>query len=323
MSGHYEHTLQNSDGAKLHEQIATLVNARTRDPEGFRQGLARRARRSFFPDSDRLLIVAADHTARGVTHAAPGESQMGNRFDLLERIRRVLTNPRVDGVLATLDILEDLGHLGYLDNKLAIAAINRGGLHNSAGELNDTFTGVRIGGSAPEGIDGVKLLLRIALDDPQTSVVLERAASAVDQAVAWKIPILLEPFMSAWEEGSLRNKVDAQHVAQAIAIASGLGRSSAYSWLKLPITDNVEEVVSASTLPIMWLGGQSPAGMSPLMDAWRHSLSFPTVKGLVIGRSLLYPTGDSIEERAHQMSEIIHPSPTQIHRSHQGANPHE
>lgn len=300
----------------MHDQIDALVHGRTRDPESFQQGLAKRARRPILKDEGRLLIVAADHTARGLTRAGHGGSKMGNRFDLLERVRRVLANPGVDGVLATMDILEDLGHLGYLENKLAIAAVNRGGLDGSAGELNDTFTGVGLDGSAPAGVDGIKLLLRIALEDPQTSLVLERAARAVDAAARWKIPIMIEPFMSAWEGGSLVNKVDSGQSARAIAIASGLGASSAYSWLKLPITANVEEVVSASSLPIMWLGGQSPKDISTLIERWRHSLSFPTVQGLVIGRSILYPKGDSIEERTQKFVDVIHPAKGHQRSSH-------
>ena len=66
---------------------------------------------------------------------------MADRRDYLARILRVLSSARVDGVMATMDILEDLlsidgflraaGAAPLLDSKLLIASLNRGGLAGS------------------------------------------------------------------------------------------------------------------------------------------------------------------------------------------------
>jgi hypothetical protein len=55
------------------------------------------------------------------------------------------------------------------------------------------------------------------------------------------------------------NDLSAPAVTRSVAIASGLGAASGYSWLKLPVTDGMEEVMAAATLPMLLLGGD-PAG---------------------------------------------------------------
>ena len=77
---------------------------------------------------------------------------------------------------------------------------------------------------------------------------------------------------------------------KAISVASALGTTSAYTWLKVPIVEDMERVMAASTLPALVLGGGGPADY----DAWDRALALPTVRGLVIGRSLLYPEDDDV-----------------------------
>ena len=71
---------------------------------------------------------------------------------------------------------------------------------------------------------------------------------------------------------------------------SALGTTSAYTWLKVPIVEDMERVMAATTLPSLILGGGGPAAY----DSWAHALSLPAVQGLVIGRSLLYPSDDDV-----------------------------
>jgi len=52
----------------------------------------------------------------------------------------------------------------------------------------------------------------------------------------------------------------------------------------------MERVMTASTLPALVLGGGGPADY----DAWDRALALPTVRGLVIGRSLLYPADGDV-----------------------------
>lgn len=278
--------------------IAELVRLRSRHPEAIAEAAARRPRRPLLNSSGRLMIVAADHPARGALGVGGRAMAMANRADLLERLCLALSRPGVDGVLATADILDDLLLLGALDSKVVLGSMNRGGLQGAGFELDDRFTGHRPEDIERLGFDAGKLLLRIDYDDPGSLTTLESTARAVDAMAARKLPVFVEPFISRRDEqGRLRNDLSAEAVTKSIAIASGLGGSSAYTWLKVPVTDNPDdmaEVMATSTLPAVLLGGEVGDDQDGAYEKWRGALQLPTVCGLVVGRSLLYPADGDV-----------------------------
>ena len=278
--------------------IPDLVTIRARHPEAVAEAAARRIRRPLLGDSGRLMIVAADHPARGALGVGDRRSAMANRSDLLERLCIALGRPGVDGVLATADILEDLLLLGVLDGKVVMGSMNRGGLAGSAFEMDDRFTGHRAEDIARLRFDAGKLLLRIDYSDPGSLTTLESTARAIDAMAARRLPVFVEPFISGRVEGKVRNDLSAEAVIRSIAIASGLGGTSAYTWLKLPVThdpDDMAEVLETSTLPAVLLGGEVGDDQEGAYEKWRKALRLPTVQGLVVGRSLLYPAEGSVE----------------------------
>ncbi|MFJ5728364.1 Cgl0159 family (beta/alpha)8-fold protein [Streptomyces paradoxus] len=278
--------------------ISELVRLRSHRPEAIAEAAARRTRRPLLNASGRLMIVAADHPARGALGVGGRALAMANRADLLERLCLALSRPGVDGVLATADILDDLLLLGALDGKVVLGSMNRGGLQGAGFELDDRFTGHRPEDIERLGFDAGKLLLRIDYDDPGSLTTLESTARAVDAMAARKLPVFVEPFISYRDErGRLRNDLSAEAVTKSIAIASGLGGSSAYTWLKVPVTDNPDdmaEVMATSTLPAVLLGGEVGDDQDGAYEKWRGALQLPTVCGLVVGRSLLYPADGDV-----------------------------
>jgi hypothetical protein len=56
----------------------------------------------------------------------------------------------------------------------------------------------------------------------------------------------------------------------------------------------MERVMAATTLPSLILGGEVSADPDAAFAAWRQALALPTVLGLVVGRSLLYPPDDDV-----------------------------
>jgi DhnA family fructose-bisphosphate aldolase class Ia len=281
--------------------VAALVHTRTRHPEAIAEAAAYRMRRPLLGESGRLMIIAADHTARGVLGVGDRTLAMASRADLLERLCLALSRPGVDGVLATADILDDLLLLGALDHKVVVGSMNRGGLHGAAFEADDRFTGHRPEDIQRRGYDAGKLLLRIDYDDPGSLTTLESAARAIDDMAGRQLPLFVEPFISRrTPEGGLRNDLSAEAVTRAIAITSGLGGSSAYTWLKVPVTDDPDDmarVMETSTLPAVLLGGDvggTPEDQEAAYEKWRGALQLPTVCGLVVGRSLLYPADGDV-----------------------------
>ncbi|MFJ8630173.1 deoxyribose-phosphate aldolase [Streptomyces sp. NPDC093568] len=278
--------------------IPDLPAVRARHPEAIAEAAARRVRRPLIGDSGRLMIVAADHPARGALGVGDRRLAMADRADLLERLCTALSRPGADGVLATADILEDLLLLGVLDDKVVMGSMNRGGLAGASFEMDDRFTGHRAEDIARLRFDAGKLLVRIDYDDPGSLTTLESTARAVDAMAALRLPLFVEPFISRRVDGRVRNDLSAEAVTKSIAIASGLGGTSAYTWLKLPVTDDPDdmaEVLETSTLPVVLLGGEVGDDQEGAYERWRKALRLPTVQGMVVGRSLLYPAEGSVE----------------------------
>ncbi len=282
--------------------IPDLTAVRARHPEAVAEAAARRTRRPLLGDSGRLMIVAADHPARGALAVGDRRLAMANRADLLERLCTALSRPGVDGVLASADVLEDLLLLGALENRVVMGSMNRGGLAGAAFEMDDRFTGHRAEDLDRMRFDAGKLLLRVDYDDPGSLATMEASARAVDAMAARRLPLFVEPFISHRIDGRVRNDLSAEAVTRSVAIASGLGGTSAYTWLKLPVThdpDDMGAVLETSTLPAVLLGGDiggSPADQVAAYERWRKALRLPTVQGMVVGRSLLYPAEGTVEQ---------------------------
>ncbi|MGW3151487.1 Cgl0159 family (beta/alpha)8-fold protein [Streptomyces sp. NPDC001177] len=278
--------------------IPDLVRVRAQHPEAITEAAAHRLRRPLIGDSGRLMIVAADHPARGALGVGDRRLAMANRFDLLERLCIALSRPGVDGVLATADILEDLLLLGVLDNKIVMGSLNRGGLAGASFEMDDRFTGHRPEDISRFRFDAGKLLMRIDYEDEGSLSTMLSTARAIDDMAALRLPVFVEPFISRRMAGSVRNDLSADAVTRSIAIASGLAGTSAYTWLKLPVTDKIDDmaqVVETSTLPVVLLGGEVGKDQEGAYERWRKALRLPTVQGMVVGRSLLYPAQGSVE----------------------------
>jgi DhnA family fructose-bisphosphate aldolase class Ia len=278
--------------------ISDLVKVRTQHPEAIAEAAARRVRRPLIGPSGRLMIIAADHPARGALAVGEYELAMANRVDLLERLCTALARPGVDGVLGTADILEDLLLLGALDGKVVMGSMNRGGLAGASFELDDRFTGHRAQDIARLGFDAGKLLLRLDYADAGSVSTLYSTARTIDEMAERRLPVFVEPFISRRVGGKVTNDLSAAAVTRSIAIASGLAGTSAYTWLKVPVTENVDDmaaVMETSTLPAVLLGGEVGRDQEGLYEKWRKALRLPTVQGLVVGRSLLYPARGSVE----------------------------
>ena len=274
--------------------LGDLLDARTRRPGSIAAAANARARPAgLFGPHGKLMIIAADHPARGALRAGGDALAMANRVDLLDRLATALSRPGVNGVLGTPDVLEDLLLLGALDGKVVIGSMNRGGLAGTAFELDDRFTAYDANSLAAAGFEGGKMLLRIDPDDAGTVATLQACGGAVGALAANGLMAMVEPFIAHRVDGRVRNDLTAEAMIRAMTVAAGLGTTSAYTWLKVPVVADMERVMAATTLPALILGGEVADDEDAAYDAWRKALSLPTVQGLVIGRSLLYPpSGD-------------------------------
>ncbi|WP_166641294.1 aldolase [Amycolatopsis sp. SID8362] len=219
-----------------------LLHTRATNPGAVRQAYATRKRRSeLLSDNGTLFLIAAE--ALG-----PGDDPF-NRRTLLERLLVALENPAVDGVLATPDVVEELLLLGALHDKVVFGSMNPDG----------RFTGYDARTLVDCGLDGGEL--RLSLADPA----LQTCADTVTELAAYGLVALID----------LRE--NSASLAVAVTIASGLGTTSAHTWLKLPPRCPAA-ALDATTLPVVLSGVPSDS-----------SLAHRVVRGLVIGRTLLHP----------------------------------
>jgi hypothetical protein len=272
------------------EQLQELIATRVHRPGAIAEAATKRVRASsLLGEHGRLMMIAADHPARGALRAGERPLAMADRADLLERLVLALSRPGVNGVLGTPDVLEDLLLLGALDGKVVVGSMNRGGLAGTVFEMDDRFTGYDAAAIAAAGFEGGKMLTRIDPDDPTTVATLESCGHAVSDLAAHGLMAMVEPFISHRVDGRVRNDLSTEAVVRSATVAAALGWTSAYTWLKLPVIDDMEPVIAATTLPVLLLGGEVAADQDAQFATWKKVLGNPQVRGMVVGRSLLYP----------------------------------
>ena len=286
---------------------AEVTEVRSRDPQAIRRALAARRRRpAFLPEDGRLMLVAADHPARGALSAQGRPAAMNSRTDMLDRLRTALARPGVDGLLATADIAEDLLLLGALEDKVVVASMNRGGLAGASFELDDRMTGYDVAGVVEARFDAAKMLNRIDLDDPGTVQMLETSGRAVTELARAGVVAMLEPFLSRRVDGRVTNDLSPDAVIKSVHITQGLGATSAYTWMKLPVVAEMERVMDATTLPTLLLGGDPSRRPEETYAQWGDALALPAVRGLVVGRTLLYPPDDDVAAAVDTAVSLVH-----------------
>lgn len=289
------------------EQWATLVRARATDPQAVAKAYAQRTRPApLLSQKDTLFLVAADHPARGALRSGSNPMAMADRRSLLARMVTALQNPEVDGVLGTPDVVEELLLLGALEGKVVIGSMNRGGLDGASWTMDDRFTGYDAASIAANGLEGGKMLLRIDDRDPATAATIEACADAVTELAAHGVVAMVEPLPYHREDdGSLTLLKDAASLARAVTIASGLGTTSAYTWLKMPSCDDPEVVFGSTTLPCVVLGGVPSPDPAQDLESWGRALVQPTVRGLVVGRALLYPPDGDVASAVESAAVVL------------------
>jgi hypothetical protein len=285
------------------ELLARLTEIRVKDPDAVQKALAKRRRRSLL-ERGSLFLVAADHPARGVLKVGNDPMAMSDRGELLRRLLTALGRPGVDGLLATADIVEDLALLGALDGKVVFGSMNRGGLTGFRFELDDRFTAYTVEGIVAAGLNGGKMMVRVA-DEPEALRTLAACAHAINELAARKLPAMIEVFASDVDDGRVRNRADADSLIRAISIVSGLGTTSAYLWLKLPVVEDLERVMRATSLPTLLLGGDPGEDSASTFVSWERAMAIPQVRGLVAGRTLLYPQDGDVARAVDAAAAIV------------------
>ena len=284
---------------------ADLLHTRATDPGAIGEAYVNRRRREqLLSEGGTLFLVAADHPARGALGIGDDPLAMAGRRSLLDRLLVALANPAVDGLLATPDVIEELLLLDGLHGKIVVGSMNRGGLAGADWEIDDRFTAYDVASIVESRLDGGKMLLRLVDSDPGTVPTLESCARAVSELAHNGLMAMVEPLPYHRLDGKLALRNDSTAQARAIGVASGLGVTSAHTWLKLPAPDDLA-VLDGTTLPVLVLGGVPASNVADDLTSWGRALKHPVVRGLVVGRTLLYPPDGDVAGAVEAAAKVL------------------
>jgi len=293
-----------------------ITDIRVSHPGKILDAAHKRKRRNKFVPDGKMNIVAADHPARGSVSVGNETCAMADRHDLLSRLVYTLQSEWVDGVLASMDILEELLVLhdlmsqegnAFLDEKIMITSLNRGGLPGAAWELNDPITGTNAKTCAEYGIDAAKMLLRVDFSTKDSLKTIQYCVEGVRDMNSRNLPIILEPLPVEKHQDNYKVIKEADPLIKLIGVTSALGDSSRNIWLKIPYTDDFERVVASTTLPIVILGGDRNSGLMDHLAGILDALSAGhQVRGVMYGRNVLYPTNADPQQVAASIGKLVH-----------------
>ncbi|MGA2665401.1 MAG: hypothetical protein ABSF83_10695 [Nitrososphaerales archaeon] len=294
-----------------------ITDIRVDDPDVPKREARRRIRRDALTGDGKLVLLAADHPGRMTITIRDDPLRMGRRHELLSRIVRVLADSPFDGLLGTADIIDELlmiSHVSaraapahFLNKKVVIGSVNRGGLSGSAFELDDQPTGYDVDGIVSMNLDGAKFLLRIDLADRDSAETLAYCVQTVAECNRQSLPVFVEPLPVVVQDRRRKVDPDPQKLIRLVGAASALGSSSTRIWLKLPYTERFDEVAAATTLPILILGGEASNDTAQLLREVAGAMKAgPNVRGVLLGRNVLYPPEDDPLPVALAVHAIVH-----------------
>jgi len=72
------------------------------------------------------------------------------------------------------------------------------------------------------------------------------------------------------------------------------------------VVEDLERVMAATTMPTLLLGGDPQGDPEHTYAAWGKALEIPPVRGLVIGRALLFPPDGDVAAAVDIAAELVH-----------------
>ena len=294
-----------------------ITDVRVRRPQLILQEAERRKRRGDLAADGRLVLLAADHPARMLTAVGENPIAMGDRYQYLGRVLRIVTAPGVDGIIATSDIIEDLlivqalvreaGGPSFLDNRVLLGSMNRSGLAGSAWETDDRLTCFTADSLEDLNLDGGKVVVRICLEEPElTNRTLSYCATAVSECNERGLPIFIEPVPVTKAGGHLRLRRTVVDIVKVIGVASALGDSSRGLWLEIPYCEGFDRIARSTALPLVVVAGGATDDPTPMLGQFADSMrARANVRGALVGRSVLFPGDDDPLSLALAVNAVI------------------
>lgn len=300
-----------------------ITDVRVDAPEIIERQAKARKRRTRLTKDGKLTVLAADHPGRGVTKVGDDPFKMGDRHQYLGRILRVLIAGGFDGFMSTADMIEDLliidylvqegGGPSFLDDKVLIGCMQRGGVAGVKGELDDRFGSYTADSIQRFNLDGGKMMFRFVPDDERTLWQIDYCAKAITALNQYGLTPFVEPLRMDYvpgetiEEGTWKKKNNADALVKLVGVIGGMGDSSRNTWLKLPYCEEFRRVTLATTQPILMLGGPSKEDPRYVYRDFAAGMAARSnVRGVLVGRNVSFPGPEDPAAVSYAIHGIVH-----------------
>ena len=227
---------------------------------------------------------------------------LADRGEFLFRLVTALEHRGVDGVIASVDVIDDLLLLEVLEDRLAVGSMNNGGLAGSVFALESRFTGYDADTVILSHLDGGKMSVRIDPLDAATAGVIETCGHAVTGLAAGGVLALVAPSWCRRAGAELEPDLSADALIRAVDVAAALGGRSPFTWLIVPPVDELDHVMAATTLPALLLVGETGIEDPRLPDLLR----VPGIRGMVLPGEMLYPPDGDVVAVIDRAAELVH-----------------
>ena len=311
--GNYEFKLEQFFTKKMFDAI---TDVRVNSPEVILQEAKARKKRKKITLDGKLTVLAADHPGRMVNKNGDDPIAMADRQQYLGRVLRVVTSPGVDGIMGTTDVIEDLiivnylvkknGGKSFLDEKVILGSMNRGGLAGTKFEMDDTFTSFSSASLRLLNLDGAKTMMRLDVTNPDSAKTLLYCANMISELNKYEMPTFLEPLFVSPDGYKVQKTLT--EMVKVIGVAAAMGDSSRNLWLKIPCgCENYERIVKATTLPLLMLGGESKGDPTGTIGEFEAGMKAgKNVRGALVGRNILFPGKEDPLAAALAVNKVIH-----------------
>jgi hypothetical protein len=299
---------------KLYESI---TDVRVDRPEMIFAEAERRRKRPRLALDGKLVILATDHPGRRVTSLGADRLAMADRYAYLARALRVLTTPGCDGIMGTADFMEDIlivsavvresGEPSFIDDKVLIGCMNRGGYAGFEGEIDDRFTSFTARQLKRMNFDGGKMMYRLDRIDERSIKAISDCAQAVTELYRKGLYTFLEPMSVEKKNGGYETVKTVEALARDAGAAAALGESSSRTFLKLSYTEGYEQVARATTLPILMLGGPAREDSTSILSDFASGMKAgANVRGVMVGRNVSFASSEDPRALAAAVCGIVH-----------------
>lgn len=178
---------------------------------------------------------------------------------------------------------------------MLIGTVNRGGLKNTVWEMDDMPTCFTVERIHKLNMDGVKFMIRINPMDLNCRNTLLYCANTVNQAEAYGLPVFIEALYVETAENGFAMRTDTESLCKAVGVVSALGCTSAHKWIEVPLNQEYQIPVNATTCPVLVVPDEKEEEPVAVIEEYTKEIGLSyNIRGILLGRNVMYHEKDPL-----------------------------